>query len=163
MKLTWDDLTINPKGLDFEELMESWRWLVDASFAPVLLSALGDFFLQDASGAVYWLDTAWGRLTKVADNLEEFHRLRVDPANAREWFRAELVGQLKAAGVKLKRQQCFGWKVPPALGGEESPDNLEPTDVSVHFGILGQIREQVKDLPPGTPIGEIKIQEFDAE
>ena len=162
MKLTWDDLTISPKGLDFEELMGSWRWLVDESFSPVLLSALGDFFLQDASGAVHWLDTAWGQLTKVADDPEEFNRLRVDPATAREWFRAELVGQLKAAGVQLQQQQCYGWKVPPVLGGEESAENLEPTDVSVHFGILGQIHKQVKDLPPGTPIGEIKIEGFDA-
>jgi hypothetical protein len=64
MKLAWDDLTIIPKGLDFEELMEPWGWLVDESFLPVLLSALGEFFLSDADGAVYWLDTAWASLPK---------------------------------------------------------------------------------------------------
>jgi hypothetical protein len=35
---------------------------------------------------------------------------------------------------------------------------VEPTDVSVHFGILGQIHEQVEDLPPGAEIGEIKFE-----
>lgn len=46
----------------------------------------------------------------------------------------------------------------PVLGGDESVANLEPTDVSVHFGVLGQIHEQVKDLPPGTEIGEIRLE-----
>jgi hypothetical protein len=158
MKLTWDDLTIALRGLDFEELMETWRWLVDESFSPVLLSAVGDFFLSDANGAVYWLDTAWGQLTQVANDIEQFNQLRVKPDNARQWFRANLVGQAQVAGMKLKRGQCLGWKTPPVLGGEESAENLEPTDVSVHFGILGQIHEQVKDLPPGAEIGEIRIE-----
>jgi hypothetical protein len=162
MKLTWNDLTINPQGLDFDALMESWRWLVDQSFSPVLLSALGDFFLRDEAGAVYWLDTGWGRLTKVAGSLDEFNALRVKPDTAREWFRADLVGQMKTAGIHLEAGQCYGWKTPPVLGGEESAENLEPTDLEIHFGILGEIHEQVKDLPPGTPIN-INLQGLEPE
>jgi hypothetical protein len=159
MKLTWNDLTLSPAGLDFDELMECWRWLVDDSFRPVLLSATGDFFLADGAGTVHWLDTGWGTLTKVANNVDEFNRLRVDPTNARQWFRASLIGQLKGAGVTLGQGQCYGWKVAPVLGGQQAPENLEPTGLSVHFGILGQIHRQVKDLPPGTKIGKIGFKQ----
>jgi hypothetical protein len=38
------------------------------------------------------------------------------------------------------------------------PSNFEPTDLAVHFGMLGQIHAQIKDLPEGTPIGEIKFK-----
>ena len=78
--------------------------------------------------------------------------------NANEWFVPNLVGDLLSSGKTLGPRQCFGFKIPPVLGGEIEPDNFEPTGLSVHFGILGQIHLQVKDLPPGTPIGEVKIQ-----
>jgi hypothetical protein len=37
------------------------------------------------------------------------------------------------------------------------PDNFECTSWRVHLMPLGQIHEQVKDLPPGTPITGIDI------
>jgi hypothetical protein len=100
----------------------------------------------------------WGQLTQLADSAEEFKRLMVQPENANEWFVPQLVGDILASGKRLEAGECFGYKVPPVLGGELEPDNFEPTDLQVHFGILGQIHRQVKDLPPGTPIGEIKIE-----
>ncbi len=72
--------------------------------------------------------------------------------------RPQLVGDILATGKRLQPGQCFGYKVPPVLGGEVEPDNFEPTDLQVHFGILGQIHREVKDLPEGTPISEIKIE-----
>jgi hypothetical protein len=82
----------------------------------------------------------------------------VQPENANEWFALQLVGNLLTSGIRLGPGECFGYKVPPVLGGEVNLNNFEPTDLQVHFGILGQIHRQVKDLPHGTPIGEIKIE-----
>jgi hypothetical protein len=31
-------------------------------------------------------------------------------------------------------------------------ENIEPTDVSVHFAFTGQICEQIKNLPDGTKV-----------
>lgn len=81
----------------------------------------------------------------------------VKPDKANEWFVPQLIGDILTSGKRLAPSECFGYKVPPVLGGEVQPDNFEPTDLQVHFGILGQIHRQVKDLPPGTPIGKIKI------
>jgi hypothetical protein len=38
------------------------------------------------------------------------------------------------------------------IGGEYSVDNIEPTDMNVHFAFSGQICQQVKDLPDGTKV-----------
>jgi hypothetical protein len=157
MRITWNELTVSPDGVDLDCLLSEWRWLVDESFRPVVISALGDLFLRHDDGRIFWLSSGWGRLTEVARNAEEFRRLMAQRENAEEWFIPNLVGDILTAGQRLGPGQCFGYKAPPVLGGELAPDNFEPTDLQVHFGILGQIHRQIKDLPPGTPIGEIKI------
>lgn len=55
----------------------------------------------------------------------------------------------------LNFDDCASYKQPPFLGGDPSVNNMELTDVSVHWALFGQMYQQVKDLPPGTPISEI--------
>lgn len=158
VRITWNELTVSPDGVDLDGLLSEWRWLADGSFQPVVITALGDLFLRHDDGRIFWLSAAWGQLTEVAASAEEFKRLMVQPANADAWFASDLVGDILTAGQRLRPGECFGTKIPPILGGEVEPDNFEPTDLQVHFGILGQIHRQVKDLPPGTPIGKIQFE-----
>ncbi|MGO3089852.1 MAG: hypothetical protein ACTII7_09225, partial [Galactobacter sp.] len=44
------------------------------------------------------------------------------------------------------------------LGGQPAVDNFDITSTAVHWGLFGQVYQQVKDLPPGSPIPEIKIE-----
>jgi hypothetical protein len=157
MRITWNELTVSPEGIDLSGLLSEWRWLVDARYQPVVISALGDLFLRRDDGRIFWLDSGWGKLTEVASSAEEFKRLMVQPEHADEWFVPQLVGDILTQGRRLAPGQVFGYKHPPVLGGELEPDNFEPTDLQVHFGILGQIHRQVRDLPAGTPVGKIRI------
>lgn len=158
MRITWNELTVSPNGVDLPGLLEEWRWLANESFEPVVISALGDLFLRDGEGRIYWLDVGWGELTEVAASGEEFKQLMTQPENANQWFVPQLIGDLLTSGKKLGPGECFSYIKPPVLGGEVDPGNFEPTDLQVHFSVLGQIHRQVKDLPPGTPIGAIKIE-----
>ena len=115
-------------------------------------------FLAEASGRVLWLDTGTGQLHQIASSVAEFQQLRQQPEHADQWFIPQLVGDLISSGVRLSAGQCYSYKKPPILGGEIEPANFEPTDLSVHFRVLGQIHRQVKDLPPGSKITNIKIQ-----
>lgn len=116
-------------------------------------------FLADSAGNVHWLDAGAGRLAKVANSIDEFQRLRQQPENVAEWFVPQLVGDIMQGGVRLAPGQCFGYKIAPVLGGPMEPSNFEPTDLSVHFSILGQINRKVKDLPEGTPISGFETDE----
>lgn len=158
MHITWNELTVDFQKHGAENLLEEWRWLLGDSMQLLLVSALGDMFLADDKGHVHWLDAGAGRSEQIADSPEEFKRLMQQRENADQWFVPELVGDLLASGKRLAPGECYSWKKPPGLGGEMEPDNFEPTDLSVHFSILGQIHRQVKDLPPGTRISEIKIK-----
>jgi hypothetical protein len=45
-----EHLTIKTEGLPFESLLSDWRWLVEPSFTPCLMTAFGDLFLRDGAG-----------------------------------------------------------------------------------------------------------------
>jgi hypothetical protein len=51
-------------------------------------------------------------------------------------------------------QLLSAW-APPLLGGKYEIDNVEPTDLAVHYGLLADIYRQTKDLPDGTPIAAV--------
>ncbi|MBN2018785.1 MAG: hypothetical protein JW749_01010 [Sedimentisphaerales bacterium] len=75
MNLTLNDLTIDTKEIDFELLLEDWRWLIGNDVFPLLVSALGDIFLSRPNGHVFWLDTSCGTFTEVAETIEKFKKM----------------------------------------------------------------------------------------
>ncbi|MCE4360023.1 T6SS immunity protein Tdi1 domain-containing protein [Xanthomonas hortorum] len=137
--------------------MTEWHWLVPEALSLRMVSALGDAFLEDASGAIYWLDTGGAELIRIADSREKFDNSRQQPELANQWFAPQLVGDLLSAGHALGTGQCFSYKVPLTLGGEFQPDNFAPCDLTVHFDGLGKIQSQVKDLPVGAPISSVTL------
>jgi hypothetical protein len=158
MNVTWKELTVNFQKHGADDLLRDWRWLVGDSMQLLIVSSLGDMFLANAEGRVFWLDTGTGLLQQVAESPEDFKHIMQQRENADQWFVPQLVGDLMAAGVVLSAGQCYSYKKPPVLGGQIKPENFEPTDLSVHFSILGQIHRQVKNLPSGTSISNIKME-----
>lgn len=156
MKITWNELTVQFDE-DGEDLFDAWRWLIGNTTRPILIAALGDAFLQESDGSVWWLDVGAGKFEKIADSEDEFKKAIA--ANVNDWFLPQLLGDLLTSGVTLDRNECFSFKKPPVLGGDYSLENMEPTNLSVHFSIMGQIHQQVKDLPDGMPIRSIKISD----
>ncbi len=68
------------------------------------------------------------------------------------WFLPLLIEKLLIAGKTLKENEVYSYLKIPVIGGEYSVDNIEPTDISVHFAFCGQICEQIKDLLNGTKV-----------
>ena len=150
-------LTIKTDGLPFDTLLSDWRWLVSPDFTPVLMTSLGDLFLRDRSGCIYFLDLMSGDFKQVAKSQVEFDRLCEDRAQRRSWFMGFLLMELRKLRGELTSGQCYSCKIPVSLGGQLEAENFERTDLSVHYSILGQLHQQVRRLPPGTKIDRIQI------
>jgi hypothetical protein len=160
MAITIDDLTVNFDHLDQTKVLEHWRWLIGPSKYPILLTAVGDAFLKDANdGSVHFLQVGSAEVRPIASDMEEFRTLLADKDFVLDYFAVEAVMALEQAGIKLGHGQIYSLKVPAVLGGKYSLDNVNPTDILIHFSLTGQIHEQVKDLPPGTKITGFTIQE----
>lgn len=156
--MTLDDLTVNFSHLDRNALLDDWRWLIGPDRQPILLTAAGDAFLQDATdGTVHFLDVAAGKMQLVAQSEEHFRSLLGDRNFVSEFFVPGLVAELRQTGCVLGIGQIYSFRRPPVLGGDYAPSNAEIGDIQVHFSLTGQIHRQVAALPPGTPVGQIRI------
>ena len=141
---------------DIEDALSSWRWLVPQPVRPLVMTAMGDLFLLDETGAVLFLDTINGKCETVAASQEEWEGKLADPRLTNEWFMTPLVLALRKTRP-LKQGQCYSPKRSPITGGSLEPDNFEPTNWSVHLAFSGGLHERVKDLPPGTKITKVNF------
>jgi hypothetical protein len=119
-------------------------------------------FLRDDKNNIFWLNVGEGKLNLVANGNKEFEGKLKDIDQVNEWFMIDLIEELKNSGQDLTDRQVYSYKKLPVLGGDYSADNFEATDIEVHFCFAGQIHEQVKDLPPGTKIGDVNFNKLDS-
>jgi hypothetical protein len=157
--MTLDDLTVDFSHCDRDALLSDWHWLIGANRLPVVITVIGDAFVQDGeTGAVYFLDTVEGALSEVSSDGEGFSALFGDRDFVMQYLAVSLVAPLLSAGKKPARGKLLSFKKPPVLGGEYESGNLEEADIEVHFSMLGQIWAQVSQLPEGTPISSIELR-----
>jgi hypothetical protein len=150
----WKELTFTPDHAAIDQLVTSWGWRLDGSICPLLFTALGDLFFEDTSGEVYWLNTGTAELTKVAYSQQEF-KDALESELAEVWFMPGLIGRLRQAGKRLRRGQCYTYRVLPAFGeGLYTVENLYPIDAKEHFSFTGHVHQQRLLMPGAEPADE---------
>lgn len=156
--MTLDDLTVNFQHLQRETMLSDWTWLLGASALPVLITAVGNAFVQDpSSGEIKLLDVGSADLVPVAESTAEFEEMLAQQEFVAKFFDAQLVGELLNSGKTLAVGELFGFKRLPTMGGDYGVDNFEPTNIEVHFGVSGQFQAQASRLETGTVIRSVTI------
>jgi hypothetical protein len=133
------------------EALAEWRWLVPPTSRPVLLTALGDLFLQAGDGSIEFLDTAAGALTRVGASYTAW-KVELSTDRPEWWFMPGFVAELVASGATLKAGEVYSPIIPEVLGGKRTVTNYSASPWTAHLHVLGSVHRQVKDLPEGTPI-----------
>jgi hypothetical protein len=128
--------------LDVERLLVEWRWLCQGPMALVAKNAFADLFLRDASGQVYCLDVAVGKLTKVADSETQFRELATTRKKEDEWFAAADEKAALAKGLAPDITQCIGFSVPLVFAESGSPDTSYIADLYEHVSFLGDLNRR---------------------
>lgn len=148
--------TLSPKAK--ASLLDEWAWLIGVGKRPSLVTACGDIFIEDSrEGTIHFLDVSVPELSLVAETKQAFELLLAAPSFVETYLRPDRVEMLRAKGLVLKEDQVYSFRTPLSLGGQMSVDNIDVTDVEVHFSIAGQIESQLANIPVGTPITGIKI------
>jgi hypothetical protein len=143
---------IDQSGKNWPELLSGWVPPLPSGFTVWLVNRFGDVFAVFDDESVHMLDLGTGVLARVADNRADFAD-KIDLGdNANDWLMIPLVDQCVAAGVVLREDQCYGYKVPPLLGGAYTMENIEPTNLSVHYSLMSDVWRQTKDLPESTKV-----------
>ena len=153
-----DDYFLPTDGLRADDLLSNWRWLIgDGPIELLAVAAIGNLFLKGPSGRVYLLEIEDGDCQCIADSADRFRELLGERHNRTAWLQTFLVRELRNLGRGLEPGQCYALKVPAVLCGERGIEKVEVTDLRVHVSMLGQIHRQVRALPPGSTIDEIRI------
>jgi len=146
------DYLIDQNGKDWSELLSDWSSVLPSSFTIWLVNRFGDVFIVFEDGSIHMLDVGIGAIKRVVDDRDHFTALLDIGDNANNWLMIPLVDKCVAAGLYLGNDQCYGYKVPPILGGDYSVENSFPLGLSEHFSFLADIHRQTKSLPDGTRI-----------
>ena len=142
----------------YAQALSSWVWLEGLErLEPVLANAFGDLFLRGSDGSFSFLDTVEGSLVPTWPDAASL-QAAVDTREVQEqYLLAHLVRAAAEAGMEPGPEQVLTFTVPPVLGGELSVENLELADFAVSVDLAGQVHEQVRSLPPGTPVTDLRI------
>jgi hypothetical protein len=146
------DYLIDHRGLDWPSLFAEWTWLVPKQCTVWIMNRFGDLFLVFDDGSVHMLDVGGGSLEHVANSRDDFQAKVDEDENANDWFMIPLVDQLLAAGMTLKKGECYSYNQPPVLGGDYTVENTCVLPIAEHYGAYGSIHNQIKDLPDGTQV-----------
>ncbi len=147
-----NDYLIDHSEFDWPQILSDWSWLLPDKLTVWLMNRFGDLFLVLDDGSVHMLDVGGGTLEQLADSQDDFCALCDDPDNAEELLMIPLVDELVAAGMTLGYGECYGYRMPPALGGEYTLENAHVLPIPEHFAFHAEIHEQLKDVPDGTEI-----------
>jgi hypothetical protein len=152
MSSAWRNSIIETEGFDAAKLLATWRWLVNDSYTILFATQLGDLFLKDSNGQIFWLATDSGELRNVASDESSFFQQLNNPQTVIDWFATPIIDCLIASKMVLAKGQCYTYFTLPILGGSYEPDNFKLVDLQTHFDIWGPIHEQIKEIPDGTEI-----------
>jgi hypothetical protein len=149
----WSRLLIRTDRADTPEMLGCWEWLIGRDKHPLVMSKFGDWFLADPQGRVYFLDLLEGTCTQVAESLDAFEQLMVQPNQLDTWFLLPWCYRLYDEGHIPGEDQCFGFKIPPKLGAPVDLSNVEVANLMTYQVWMSEIAK----IPPGTTVDAITV------
>jgi hypothetical protein len=140
--VTIEDFLLDLNGKDWGKLLSYWAPLLPQDHRLWLVNRFGDLFFTSSDNAVHRLIVGTGKIERLAPDKESFARELDRMENAERWLRILLTIECKKAGMGLRHDECFGFKVPPALAGAYEISNLEPTNIYSHYSWLAHLAKQ---------------------
>ncbi|GAA1786497.1 hypothetical protein GCM10009682_05760 [Luedemannella flava] len=141
----------------YDAALAGWRWLGLDGLTAQFTSYFGDVFLSSADG--WWfLDTIEGNLKLTWPTREALEVDLATEEGQNRYLLAPLAEAAQRRGLTLGPDQVFDFMPPPVLGGSFDVANITVEDFVISINIAGQLHQQLRDRPPGTPIGQITIE-----
>ncbi len=143
----------------FARGLQDWAWLLGGrDLQPIAASMFGDVFLQGGDG-VWYLDSLEGTLTLQWPDARALEAVLNTAEGQDQYLLGGIAISAQERGIVPGPDQILMFSVHPALGGPATANNVEAMDYVVASSICGQLRRQLKDLPPGTQITGVTIDE----
>jgi len=123
-------------------MLADWSWLLPARVRPIAATRFGDCLLEVPNGEVLFLDLLEGTAGVVVTKRDELDAL-LKTKQGRELLSADMVELLWGRGVQPGDAECYGYKLPPVLGGSVGSDNVRLWSRALYVALQGQLHRQV--------------------
>jgi hypothetical protein len=151
-KMNINDYLVDQSGQDWQELLSGWAEILPPVFTIWHVNRFGDVILVMDDGSVHLLDIGGGRFERIADSKDHFADQADTSESANNWLLIPLVDQCLGTGLVLTPGQCYGYKIPPFLGGEYTVGNTVTIDLVENYSFLADLWQQTRELPDGTRV-----------
>lgn len=112
---------------------------------------------KEDDSQVLFFDPGAGEVFVIPADIIKFHNYELI-SHANSALACEFYKQWQGINNRpISLSECVGYKVPLFLGGSDTVDNLEITDLEVYIEICGQLKNKTAGLPEGTRIKKITI------
>jgi len=138
---------------------EAWRARYRLSHNIVLWAenVFGDQYGVDRNnGALVLLNCEGGLLERLPYKTIKLCLEHIVLGPPSEWIEVDLVRAAYERGLRASLTEHLSFVLPLICGGKADVENLEVMDGAAHLDVLGQIVEQSRGLPNGTPIGRFR-------
>lgn len=133
MNITLAEAAIAPAHIDSELATRYWGGVFGRS-APILCTSFGHLFLEEAGGAISFLDTWSAELHPACSDYDEFReRVGGDRTFFSTFFWTDLLAEILASGGSRTPSECFSPFVSPFLGGSLTAANFAATTLNAHW------------------------------
>lgn len=113
--------------------------------------------LVDALPAVIMLEPGTAQALEIPCNVYSFHEAELieyrEEAVAASFFSSWLA----FGGKRPQFAECIGYKRPLFLGGEDTVENLECSDMGIYWELATQLIAKTRGFPAGTKVGSIRF------
>ena len=138
--------------LDADRLLADWRWLCPQPVTLVARNIFADLFLRNVHGKVLWLDVANGKVTQIADSVDEFRELLNYPINRENWLAETDARAAAERGLTPDLNQCIGFSTPLVFAESSVANKPYVADLYDHVGFLGDLHKPLSTLPNGAKV-----------
>lgn len=147
-----------------KEEIEKWNGVVREMFPDFLMGFclfgydwLGRFYATDITeNVIFVFDPSTNETMELFCQFAFFVNKTL-PKSANDILALKLYKKYLKDNRKPVYSSCVGYKVPLFLGGEDTLENYEETDMEVYWSILAQIIDKIKNMPDGTVIDNFSI------
>jgi hypothetical protein len=129
-----EHLTVDLDAVDLHTLLDAWQPRLGGRAMPMLVTALGDVFVQDLrTGRVSFLQASSGQVEAVCDSADALEELLENPEFVEHYFDPPAVSTLDASGLARGPDEVYALLVPGWEGGDWEGDNIVVRPVVEHF------------------------------
>jgi len=134
------------------DILEGWGWTGAAPAAVIAVNKFGNLIFRAADGAYWRICPEELTCEAIAESEEAFARLSQDADFLEDWEMSRLVTAAETAYGTQADGRCFCLKIPGALGGAYSLENIGTIPIAELLRFSGSVAEQIKDLPEGAQV-----------